>query len=563
MKRIRIGDLLIEKGFITTEELDKAIAEQRKVGKKLGQVLIDQGCIQEDTLLNLLSEQLQIPYLDLDEVKIDENLAKLLPETYARRYRAVVLEDYGDALLVGLPDPFDIDALDNISRLLHRKINLAIVAESKVLAVLNGVYKHSDELSSFAEELSGELQPIDELADDFEKEFAITDAPVVKLLQSLFKDAIKSRASDIHIEPDEKVLRVRMRIDGVLHENVLDDVRIAPALVQGLKLRANLDISEKRIPQDGRFNLRLKNKHFDVRVSTMPIAFGESVVLRLLDQSTPVAELSKLGIPPEIEKQLRVITSRPHGLLLVTGPTGSGKTTTLYSLLNLLNTSERKIITVEDPVEYRIQRINQVQVNAKIDLTFARVLRAVLRQDPDIVMVGEIRDAETATIAMRAAMTGHLVLATLHTNDAMSSAMRLIDLGGKGYMVAAALKGVIAQRLARKICIHCRVPYEIEESEKAWLKEFGDFSVEQKFYRGKGCAHCHHTGYLGRLGVYELLTPDEHITKALHDNDSEAFQKAALANKFYKPLARVAMELASEGSTTIEEAIRVVGQLEG
>jgi len=559
--KIRIGDLLIEQGLLTSEQLQSAIPEQEKSGKKLGQTLVDMQLVDEKVLLNLLAEQLGIPYIDLDSYELNSTLAQTLPEMYARRFRAVVLQELGDYLLVGLTDPFDVNAIDTISRVLHREIKLAIIAESKIIGVLDTVYQHSDELSSIAEELSGELV-FDKDSDEFDVDVTSADAPVVKLLQSIFNDAVKARASDIHIEPDKSVLRVRMRVDGVLVESILNEARIAPALVQRLKLRSQLDISEKRLPQDGRFNMKIMNKSFDVRISTMPIAFGEAVVMRLLDQSAPVAHLSELGMPHPIEKRLKVITSRPNGLLLVTGPTGSGKTTTLYSLLSRLNTPEKKIITVEDPVEYRISRINQVQVNPKIDLTFARVLRTVLRQDPDIVMVGEIRDGETAQIAMRAAMTGHLVLATLHTNDALSSALRLSDMGGEGFMVAASLRGVIAQRLTRKICSHCKQIQQLDGNELAWLKEFGSLGSEKQFYHGKGCAKCNFTGYHGRCGVYELIEPSPDALRALQENDPQQFADAIKSNPEYQSLSHAAYVLAQQGVTTIEEMIRVVGQLE-
>jgi len=559
--KIRIGDLLIEQGLLTVEQLQSAIQEQEKSGKKLGQALIDMQLVDEKVLLKLLAEQLGIPYVDLDSFELNPTLAQTLPEMYARRFRAIVLQELGDYLLVGLTDPFDVNAIDTISRVLHRETKLAIIAESKIIGILDTVYQHSDELSSIAEELSGELV-FDKDSDEFDVDVTSADAPVVKLLQSIFNDAVKARASDIHIEPDKSVLRVRMRVDGVLVESILNEARIAPALVQRLKLRSHLDISEKRLPQDGRFNMKIMNKSFDVRISTMPIAFGEAVVMRLLDQSAPVAHLSELGMPSFIETRLKVITSRPNGLLLVTGPTGSGKTTTLYSLLSRLNTPEKKIITVEDPVEYRISRINQVQVNPKIDLTFARVLRTVLRQDPDIVMVGEIRDGETAQIAMRAAMTGHLVLATLHTNDALSSALRLSDMGGEGFMVAASLRGVIAQRLARKICPHCKQTQQLDGNELAWLKEFGSLSEDQQFFHGKGCAKCNFTGYHGRCGIYELIEPSSDALRALQDNEPQQFADAIKANPEYQSLSQSAYALAQQGVTTIDEAIRVVGQLE-
>src|SRR5690606_15273818 len=352
----------------------------------------------------------------------------------------------------------------------------------------------------------------------------------VKLLQKIFEEAIAAKASDIHIEPDEKVLRIRNRIDGVLIEQVMNEKRIASALVVRLKLMAGLDISEKRLPQDGRFNLRVKHHNIDVRMSTMPVQFGESVVMRLLDHTDGVLALEKVGMPKDLMARFRRAITRPHGLVLVTGPTGSGKTTTLYGALSELNSPEKKIITVEDPVEYRLPRINQVQLHEKIGLTFASVLRATLRQDPDILLVGEIRDAESAEIALRAAMTGHLVLSTLHTNDAITSALRLIDIGVDGYLVATALKAIVAQRLVRKICTTCSHSHTPDTNEMQLLHTLGngeDFS-NATFKRGAGCPHCHNTGYRGRIGVFEMLELNLPMAEALRDNNMNAFTQAAV-----------------------------------
>ncbi|WP_133129859.1 GspE/PulE family protein [Legionella yabuuchiae] len=564
MKRIRLGELLLKEHLVDQATIDKASEQQKKTGKKFGRVLIDMGIIKEDQLLKLLAKQLDIPFLDLNYYDLDNALIQLLPETYARRYRALVLKKEDEALLVGLTDPLDINAFDAISRLLKQPVKMAVVSESALLKVIDRVYRRTEEISNFAEELSGEIFDEVTLAEDelFDEQAESEEqAPVVKLLNSLFRDAVQARASDIHIEPDEHSLRIRFRVDGVLNETVLENKRIINALIQRLKLRANLDISEKRIPQDGRFNFTLKGKAFDVRVSTMPTANGEAVVMRLLDQSSTVADLNDLGIPKSMIKELEKIYTKPYGMLLVTGPTGSGKTTTLYSVLSRLNTPERKIITVEDPVEYRIPRINQVQVNPTIELTFARILRSMLRQDPDVIMVGEIRDTETARIAMRAAVTGHLVLATLHTNSAMSSAMRLIDMGAEGYMVAAAVKAIIGQRLVRIICDACKTDHTPNETETVWLKSMGVDPI-RTFKEGQGCSICNFRGYVGRVGVYELLEMTPEMLDALRRNDSSAFTKAALKNETYHPLAKQVLELIIDGTTSISEAIRVIGQLD-
>lgn len=564
MKRIRLGELLLNAGLITQDNLDRAIELQKKTGEKFGRTLIEMGVVKEALVLKLLAEQLEVPYIDLANFEVDSTLASLLPETYARRYRALVLGQQNASLLVGMADPLDIYAFDAVSKILNKPILMAVVSERQLLATLDRIYRRTKEIKNFAQELSSEMiEDASVNQDDLFDESLESDerAPVVKLLNSLFRDAVQARASDIHIEPDEHSLRIRLRIDGILIENVLDDRRIANALIQRLKLKANLDISEKRIPQDGRFNFKIKGASFDVRVSTLPTANGEAVVMRLLDQSSPITDLGHLGIDPVMVQRIEALYSKPHGMLLVTGPTGSGKTTTLYSLLARLNSPESKIITVEDPVEYRLPRINQVQVNAKIDLSFARVLRAILRQDPDIIMVGEIRDVETAQIAMRAAVTGHFVLATLHTNDAMTSAMRLIDMGAEGYMVAAAVKGIIGQRLVRALCKSCATVAPLEDNECAWLMSM-NVDTDLPFKKGVGCHHCGERGYLGRIGVYELLELNVEMLTALRLNDSDLFIKAALASSGYHPLSRSVIELVISGETSVSEAIRVIGQLD-
>ena len=374
----------------------------------------------------------------------------------------------------------------------------------------------------------------------------------------MFEDAVQVHASDIHIEPDEKVLRIRQRIDGVLHESILNEVRIAPALVLRLKLLAGLDISEKRLPQDGRFNMRVRGHEIDVRMSTMPVQHGESVVMRLLDQSAGLLSLHDTGMPDLLLQRFRRQLRRPHGMIVVTGPTGSGKTTTLYGALSELNQPGNKVITVEDPVEYRLPRINQVQVNTKIGLDFSTVLRATLRQDPDILLVGEMRDQETVEIGLRGAMTGHLVLTTLHTNDAISSALRLMDMGAPGYLVASALRAIVAQRLVRRICHYCHEEHEVEAGEMIWLTNlFGEGVRSQTFHRGRGCQSCNFTGYAGRIGVFELLELDQPMMDALRRSDPEGFARAAREHVEYRPLVAMAFDYASQGITTIDEVLRL------
>jgi len=561
-KKIRLGDLLVEHKVISEQQLMQALAAQKTSGRKLGKVLIEEGFIEEDKMLDFLSRQLRIPFIDLKYYKYSADTVRLLPETHARRYRAISLDASGDDVLVGMADPTDIFGYDEIANILKRPIRQALVREADLLKTIDSVYRRTQEISSLAEELGEELSANDfdvsQLGDDAD----VVDAPVVKLLQSLFEDAVQVGASDIHIEPDENLLRIRQRIDGMLHETTMKEARIATALVSRLKLMASLNISERRLPQDGRFNIRVSGKSIDIRLSTMPIQNGESVVMRLLDQSQGLLDLDKLGMPGDISERFKKIIRRPHGLVLVTGPTGSGKTTTLYSALNILNKPETKIITVEDPVEYRLPRINQVQIKAAIDLTFARVLRTALRQDPDVVLVGEMRDHDTVEIGLRAAMTGHLVLSTLHTNDAISTALRLLDMGAEGYLVASALEAVLAQRLVRRICESCIEDYQLSTQEWAWAQQvIGEDANNTQFKHGAGCPHCNNTGYSGRIGVYELLEINNELADALRMNDAAAFNKAADNQTSFRPLVMSILDLANDGVSTVEEAMRIAGDV--
>ena len=562
-KKIRIGDLLIAHKVISQEQLNAALADQKKSGRKLGRVLVENGFIAEDQLLNFLSQQLNIPYVDLKRYDYKPEVVRLIPETHARRFRALALQDSPEGLLVGLADPTDIFAYDELSRVLHRPLRLAVVKESDLLKTIDRVYRRTQEISGLAQELEQEVASYAVDLGELAAAEGLTDAPVVKLLQSMFEDAVQVNASDIHIEPDEKELRIRFRIDGVLRVQTIADRRIGPALASRLKLMAGLDISEKRMPQDGRTSFRIRDKSIDVRMSTMPVQHGESVVLRLLNPFTGVLNLDQVGMPKTMMERFRRIVHSPNGMVLVTGPTGSGKTTTLYAALHELNRPETKILTVEDPVEYRINGINQVQVNAKIELTFARVLRSMLRQDPDIILVGEIRDQETAEIGLRAAMTGHLVLSSLHTNDAVSTALRLIDMGVQPFMVASSLRGIVSQRLVRRICESCAEPVELAPAMMALVRaEAGDKADTLKFKRGRGCNHCNSTGYLGRIGIFEYLEIDDPLVQALHGGDPLIFANAAKKQAGYQTLRRSAIILAAQGLTTMDQVVRATFGME-
>lgn len=561
----RLGDLLVEEGLISEAQLANALKEQHSLGLKLGAALIELGYISEEKILTFLSRQLGIEIVDLLKVKIDPNAVKLIPEVHARRLRALAIHDDGDKVTLVVSDPADLHSLDVLAGLLKgRNFELMIAREDQLIESFDRVYRRTQEIASFAVKLNEEhsdTSGFDATHIDLDGEGS--DATVMKMLHSLFEDAVQVGASDIHIEPDENELRIRQRVDGVLQETVIPETGIASALVLRLKLMAQLDISEKRLPQDGRFNIKVKSRSIDIRVSTMPIQAGESVVMRLLDQSAGILSFSEIGIPEQLSERFQLQLKRPNGLILVTGPTGSGKTTTLYSALNLLNEPGSKIITVEDPVEYRLPRINQVQVNSKIGLEFSTVLRTALRQDPDILLVGEMRDTETMEIGLRGALTGHLVLSTLHTNDAISSTLRLLDMGAPGYLVASALRAVVAQRLIRRLCPNCKTAHPASLEQQVLLEQMSNEPLaDVQFHSAPGCQRCQFTGYRGRIGVFELLEIDEKMVTALRLSDTEAFSVAAKQSTLFKPLALAALDYAKQGVTSLEEVFKLVDRFE-
>lgn len=557
--RKRLGDLLVEEGIITEHQVEQALNAQQSTGRKLGATLIELGFLSEHQMLTFLSQQLDIPLIDLSRANVDIDAVQLLPEVHARRLRALVIARQMDTLRVAMSDPADLFAQEALlGQLSQYAIEFVIAPEKQLVEGFDRYYRRTKEIASFAEQLQAEHQVTE--AFDFNIEGEDSDeVTVVKLINSLFEDAIQVGASDIHIEPDSNVLRLRQRIDGVLHETLLNEVNIASALVLRLKLMANLDISEKRLPQDGRFNIRAKGQSVDIRMSTMPVQYGESVVMRLLNQSSGVRKLEESGLPDDLLVRLRRQLRRPHGMILVTGPTGSGKTTTLYGALNELNEPGKKIITAEDPVEYRLPRVNQVQVNPKIDLDFSTVLRTFLRQDPDIILVGEMRDQETVEIGLRAALTGHLVLSTLHTNDAVDSALRMMDMGAPGYLVASAVRAVVAQRLVRKVCPDCKTEDELDAADKQWIAQRFPNQVESHFVKGRGCQNCNLTGYRGRIGVFEMLELEQDMMDMLRANDAVGFSRVARNAPNYKPLLASAMELALQGIVSLSE-VKTLGE---
>lgn len=562
-EKIRLGEILLQQDLLSADQLVIALEEQKRTGRKLGRIFVESGFLTEKQISEAMARQLKIAFIDLVQFNVRAEIVQKLPEAQARRFRAIVLEDRGNTYLVGLVDPTDLFAYDEIMRILQRDIELAVVQEGSLLQVIDKTYRHTEAISTLAQELG---QDLGEVALDFASLGVgsnAEEAPVVKLLQTIFDDAVQVQASDIHIEPQEHHLHIRFRIDGVMHLQTQADLKIATALVLRLKLMSSLDISEKRLPQDGRFAIKVKQLPVDVRISTMPTQYGESVVMRLLIQNTSGFSLEKLGMPADMLARFRKLIHKPSGMVLVTGPTGSGKTTTLYAALNELNSPANKIITVEDPVEYRLPGINQVQVNDKIDLDFTRVLRSILRQDPDIILLGEMRDQETAQIGLRAAMTGHLVLSTLHTNDAMSAPMRMIDMGAPKFMVATSLLGVLAMRLLRLICHSCVDEHVPQPFELAWLEhELGDTVERHRYQSGKGCSHCNGTGYQGRVGVYELLEMTNELVDAANHHDTQVFIQSARQKMAGRTLRSQAVQLVLEGRTTIAEAMRISNQLE-
>jgi MSHA biogenesis protein MshE len=529
----------------------------------LGRVLVDNAFVTEEHISEALAKQLNIPYINLKYYSINLALVRLLPESQARRFRAIVLEERNGLLLIGMADPTDLSAFDEITRIVNRELDIAVVTEGQLLESIDRGYRRTDEITGLARELS------EDIGDTFVDFGALTDtvgteeAPVVKLLQTVFDDATQIRASDIHIEPQEGKVMIRFRIDGMLHLQTEADIKIAPALVLRLKLMSGLDISEKRLPQDGRFNVRVRDQRVDVRIATCPTQNGEAVVMRLLRQDGGMVGLDKLGMPPEMLKRFREIIRRSNGMVLVTGPTGSGKTTTLYSALSEINTIDQKIITVEDPVEYRLPGINQVQVNEKIELTFSRVLRSALRQDPDVILIGEMRDSETAQIGLRAAMTGHLVFSTLHTRDAAGTLFRLVDMGTPRFMVASSVQAVLAQRLLRRVCDSCSEKHVPTPQEGEWLKTEG-VPPEQwdGLLQGRGCLHCNGTGYHGRRGVYEMLEMNREMVEAAAHDNANHFMQIARKHMQGKTIMDNALLEMKQGRTTVAEVMRISNQVE-
>ena len=560
--KIRLGDVMVAQKVINAEQLAQALEQQKRTGRRLGRILVEGGMCSEEQIAAAVARQLGIPHVNLKFYNVNNETVRRLPESQARRFRAIVLEDRRTKYLVGMADPSDLFAQDELQRVLKRPLEVAAVSDGELLAAIDRIYRRTEEISGLAKELE---QDLGDSYVDFGALGATVgaeDAPVVRLLQTVFEDAIQANASDVHVEPQERNVQIRFRIDGVLQKQTEADTKIGPAIVLRLKLMAGLDISEKRHPQDGRFNVLVREQPIDVRLSTMPVQYGESVVMRLLSRKAGLLSLDGIGMPADMLQRFREVLKRSNGMALVTGPTGSGKTTTLYAALAEVNSVEKKIITVEDPVEYRLPGVNQVQVNEKIDLSFSTVLRSALRQDPDIILVGEMRDEETANIGLRAALTGHLVLSTLHTKDAMTTPIRLIDMGAPYYMVGTSVHAVVAQRLVRLNCESCAEPYQPDAKEQSWLTvEYGLAPGRHGFKRGRGCSHCNSTGLLGRTGIYEMLEMSPEMVAALNRNQTNEFMALAQRAIEGQSLKHRALQLALEGRSPVSEVIRVASEL--
>ena len=556
----KLGEILLDHNVITPEQLQQALVEQKINHSELGQILLKHNYITEADLAIALSEQLEIPYLELDDYEIDEEATRLIPNEIAHHHVVIPVFLIDKVLTVALANPQDVTATDTLRRISKKQIEPVLATEKDILASIEQYYGTSVKISNSMDEV---IQTLEAESEESKEEKApeealrqlAEDQPVVKLVNMILAQAIRDRASDIHINPEEDLLRVRFRIDGILHEIFTPPKNLQAAVISRLKILAEIDIAENRIPQDGRFRILLDNREIDLRVSTLPTAYGENVVLRLLDKSSVLLDMKDLGFSSDNLAKIKDMLSNSYGIILVTGPTGSGKTTTLYTGLNYLNTIEKNIITVEDPIEYRLKMIRQSQVNTKSGMTFASGLRSILRQDPDIIMVGEIRDGETANIALQAALTGHLVLSTLHTNDAVGALSRMQEMGIEPFLLATAAVGVIAQRLVREICEKCKEEFKISPHLLTRLGLNRD--KDYVFYHGKGCNSCKGTGYRGRLGIYEILKMDDKIKEMVIANCSaEKIKSFALKNGM-KTLKHDGILKALKGYTTIEEVLRV------
>jgi type IV pilus assembly protein PilB len=552
-----LGQILIDDGLITEHELIKAEQARAKSNQLLGKTLVELGLIREGELVAALARQVGLSFVDLSEQTIDPNAVLLVPEQVARRYRALPIGFEGEALVVAMADPANLFALDDIRTITGLELKPVVATAADIEAAIRKYGRFDESVEQLSTEAAEAVE--DSLSDLEQVATAVEEGPIVKMVNLLVSQAIADRASDIHIEPMEKDVRIRYRIDGVLQEVMRSPKNIQAGLISRLKVMADINIAERRIPQDGRVGLTVGPKTVDLRLSTLPTVFGEKVVIRVLDKSDVLLKLDELGFLDGAFKQYEKAFTRPYGAVLVTGPTGSGKSTTLYATVNIINSPDRNIITIEDPVEYRLPGINQMQVHPRAGLTFASALRSVLRSDPDVILIGEIRDRDTAMISIEAALTGHLVLTSLHTNDAPSALPRLIEMGIESYLVASSIECVVAQRLARRLCVRCRDSYR---PTKAELTEAGfpanQLSKIKELFRPAGCSACSKTGYRGRLGLYEVMQTNEEIERLTVERaPSDEIRRAAQRNGMVT-LREDGLEKVRKGLTSIEEVLRVV-----
>ena len=557
-----LGEILLKVSDLTKERLEECLESQKENSENpdmLGEILLKKKYVSEDNLLEALSIQLNIPIIDLTKEKVDIELTNKVPINFAKKHNLIPVKRIDDKIIVAIADAIDYQPMDDLRILLDCDVKPVFAGKNSIIDAINRMYNRDTKTDN--QELIDELDEsnINDLSLEEPQDLldASDEAPIIKLVNSLLFRAVKERASDIHFEPFDRDLSVRYRIDGVLYDIMRPPKRAQASISSRIKIMAQLDIAEKRTPQDGRIKIKIAGRDIDIRVSTLPTSFGERIVLRLLDRTAVLKDMSEIGLHEKELTMVNHIIKMSHGIFLVTGPTGSGKTTTLYAALTKINTSEKNIITVEDPVEYQLSNVGQIQVNPKVDLTFANGLRSILRQDPDVIMIGEIRDVETAEIAIQASLTGHLVLSTLHTNDAATAITRLTEMGVETFLVSSSLIGVMAQRLLRVLCHECRDPYTPTEDE---LKKIGITSADIKgkaIYKAKGCNLCSNTGYLGRTGIYELLPVDDEIRALiLKNSDSTAIKKQA-AKRGMKSLRDDGAIKILKGITTIEEVLRV------
>jgi len=546
-----LGQRLVEDGLISRDQLETALREQRRTGEHLGRILINLGFVSEENLSASLWDELGADRVSLSGIKIAPDVLRMVPPEMARERHLIPLSFEGGMLTVAMADPCDIVAVDALQNKLSCAVRVVAAAPGDIRSAVDRFFSDNARHEALIEEVIEEARRAVALQDGEE---AAGQAPLIELADQLIAKALKDRATDIHVEPEEKLVRTRYRIDGILHQGPAIPKALQSALISRVKIMSDLDISERRAPQDGRIKFRARSgSEIDLRVSVFPTAHGENVVLRVLDKSSVSLRLDQLGFGPQVLKVLREIVDEPHGMLLVTGPTGSGKTTTLYSLLGAINSLEKNVVTVEDPIEYQLPMIRQSQVNPKIGLTFAAGLRAILRQDPDVILVGEIRDLETARIAISAALTGHFVLSTLHTNTAAGALPRMMDMGIEAFLLSSSVSGVLAQRLVRRICAECREEYEASAAEAEQLRCEPGTSLA----RGKGCPNCRGTGYRGRTALYELVVPTERIRQMILSRASEGELAAAAEAEGMKTMFAMGREKVLAGVTTLEEVTRV------